>query len=81
LIIDDGLHTAEANISALNNLIDFVYEGAIYVIEDINRNQLPFWNAVPKLFPNLKFKVRNMTNKGPYDNIQIIVHNAEILWL
>ena len=81
LIIDDGLHTAEANISAFNNLISFVNQGAIYIVEDINRNQLPFWEEVPKLFPYLHFKVRNMTNIGPYDNIQIIIHNNEISWI
>jgi hypothetical protein len=81
LIIEDGLHTAEANISAFVNLISFVNQGAIYVVEDINRNQLPFWEEAPKLFPNLHFKVRNMTNIGPYDNIQIIIHNNEISWI
>ena len=81
LIIEDGLHTAEANISAFNNLIDFVDNGSIYVIEDINRNQLPFWTEVPKLFPHLNFKVRNMTQIGPYDNIQVIIHNGDVSWL
>ncbi len=81
LIIEDGLHTAEANISAFNNLISFVNEGAIYIIEDVNRNQLPFWKEIPKLFPNLHFKVRNMTSIGPYDNIQIIIHNSEVSWI
>ena len=81
LIIEDGLHTAEANISAFNNLIDFVNKGSIYIIEDINRNQLPFWTEVPKLFPHLHFKVRNMTQIGPYDNIQIIIHNGDVSWL
>jgi hypothetical protein len=81
LIIDDGLHTAEANISAFNNLMDYVNNGAIYIIEDVNRNQLPFWEEVPKLFPLLHFKVRNMTDVGPYDNIQIIIHNNEVSWL
>jgi hypothetical protein len=81
LIIEDGLHTAEANISAFNNLIDFVNNGSIYIIEDINRNQLSFWAEVPKLFPHLHFKVRNMTKVGPYDNIQVIVHNNEVSWL
>lgn len=81
LIIDDGLHTAEANISAFNNLISFVNKGAIYIIEDINRNQIPFWTEVPKLYPNLVFKLRNMTDIGPYDNVQIIIHNHEISWV
>ncbi len=81
LIIDDGLHTAEANFSAFNNLISFVNNGAIYIIEDINRNQIPFWTEVPKLFPNLVFKLRNMTDIGPYDNVQIIIHNSEISWI
>lgn len=81
LIIEDGLHTAEANISALNNLISFVNKGAIYIIEDINRNQIPFWAEVPRLFPNLHFKLRDMTHIGPYDNIQIIIHNRDIYWI
>jgi len=81
LIIEDGLHTAEANISAFVNLISFVNQGAIYVVEDINRNQLPFWEEAPKLFPNLHFKVRNMTKVGPYDNIQVIIHNSKVTWI
>ena len=81
LILDDGHHTAEANCSVFNNLISFVNKGAIYIIEDINRNQIPFWTAIPKLFPNLVFKLKNMTDIGPYDNIQIIINKSEISWI
>lgn len=77
LIIDDGLHTAEANVQSLINLRELVSNGAIYVIEDVNKNQLPLWKIVPKFFPDLKFQIRNMTNFGPFDNIQVIISRGK----
>lgn len=35
LIVDDGLHTAEANIRSLNALFELLMPGGIYAIEDI----------------------------------------------
>lgn len=40
IIIDDGLHTAQAQISTYNNLYDRVEKGGIYVIEDINQSEI-----------------------------------------
>ena len=37
IIIDDGLHTAEAQISTFNNLYERLENGGYYVIEDINQ--------------------------------------------
>jgi hypothetical protein len=37
IIIDDGLHTADAQIATFNNLYDRVEDGGFYVIEDINQ--------------------------------------------
>ena len=40
IIIDDGLHTADAQISTFVNLYHRVEVGGYYVIEDINQNHL-----------------------------------------
>ena len=40
IIIDDGLHTADAQIATYNNLYKRVENGGIYVIEDINQGKI-----------------------------------------
>lgn len=37
IIIDDGLHTLEANLETLQILFPYLKEGGVYVIEDINQ--------------------------------------------
>lgn len=40
IIIDDGLHSGDAQIQTFENLFNRVETGGIYVIEDINQNNL-----------------------------------------
>jgi hypothetical protein len=46
LVIDDGLHTPEANLNACAGLIGLVKAGGWMVIEDVNPEALPYWQIV-----------------------------------
>lgn len=43
IVIEDGLHTLEANISFLQGSLEHLRPGGIYVIEDIDRGKLDEW--------------------------------------
>lgn len=52
LIIDDGLHTAHANIATLNFALNKLKVSGWFVCEDIHADSLPVWNVVAALIPN-----------------------------
>jgi SAM-dependent methyltransferase len=77
LIIDDGLHTFEANFNVLEQALPNLKEGGLFVIEDVTNEQVKRWeeffattdlNAVIVAPPNLN-------NKG--DNRFIIVLKSD----
>jgi hypothetical protein len=43
IIIDDGLHTFEANLSFLEGSLEHLRPGGIYVVEDILNEYIPEW--------------------------------------
>jgi hypothetical protein len=43
IIIDDGLHTLEANVSFMNESLQHLRPGGIYVVEDILSNTIGSW--------------------------------------
>jgi SAM-dependent methyltransferase len=43
IVIEDGLHTFEANVSFLENSLHKVRKGGYYIIEDIKQGDLPRW--------------------------------------
>ncbi len=51
LIIDDGLHTFEANINVIKGLLDKLSVGGFMVIEDIEKNSLHknIWNSLSNI--------------------------------
>jgi hypothetical protein len=60
IIIDDGLHTFEANVSFLEGSLDHLHPGGIYVIEDIMWNSVERWydrleTIYSKQYPNYEF--------------------------
>jgi len=60
VIIDDGLHTFEANVSFLEGSIDHLRPGGIYVTEDIMWNCSERWydrieKIYSKQYPNYEF--------------------------
>jgi len=46
LLIDDGLHTPEANVNFLNTALDLVKDDGRIVIEDVAEKHLSFWSFV-----------------------------------
>jgi hypothetical protein len=49
LMIDDGLHSPNANLNSLNFFLKNIKVGGYAVIEDININTEPIWNIVSQL--------------------------------
>lgn len=43
IVIEDGLHTFEANVSFLENSLRKVRPGGFYLIEDVKADDLPLW--------------------------------------
>jgi hypothetical protein len=65
IILDDGLHTIDAQIKTLTNFWPFLKKGGIYFIEDIpDKNELE--NKIKKLLPNIKIHIQecNIKNAG-----------------
>jgi hypothetical protein len=52
LIIDDGLHSPDANIFTLSLGMNLVKPGGWIVIEDIGLENLPIWRTVASLLPS-----------------------------
>jgi hypothetical protein len=80
IIIDDGLHTFEANISFLEGSLEHLRSGGIYVIEDILQETIERWHErletiYSKRFPNHEFafvELPNSMNPDHDNNILII---------
>ena len=51
LVIDDGLHSPNANAASLRFGLSSVKTGGWVVIEDINKTAVPFWEVVAALLP------------------------------
>jgi hypothetical protein len=80
IIIEDGLHTFEANVCFFENSIHKLKKNGYYIIEDIHRNELSLFEKQVKLwemkFPYLEFKIMDIpldTNNS--DNIILKVVN------
>jgi hypothetical protein len=78
VIVDDGLHTFEGNISFLDLSLGHLKPGGIYIVEDIIREALDSWRDVletvyPKRFPDYEFALLELPNPvNPYDNNLLI---------
>jgi len=80
IIIDDGLHTFEANVTLFENSIHKLKPNGIYVIEDIDnlniqrfRSKIEEWTV-----PGLAFDLRILTGGNPFDNNMLIVRRISI---
>jgi hypothetical protein len=51
LIIDDGLHSPYANLLTTRYALPKVKEGGWFVVEDVQSNSLPAWQAVASFLP------------------------------
>jgi len=52
LIVDDGLHTTEANINTLNWALELLKPDGYFVVEDILEKYIPTWHTVAALLSN-----------------------------
>ena len=76
VILEDGLHTYEANIHFLEHSIHKVKDGGWYIIEDVQVSEI---HRYEKYFENCKLKfsehqILELHNEGnKYDNVLIII--------
>lgn len=77
VIIDDGLHTFEANVAFFENSLHKLKPTGLFIIEDIDKDNLPrFRNKIEewkKVFPSHTFSLRILTGGNPCDNNMLIV--------
>ena len=81
IIIEDGLHTFEANVCFFENSIHKLKRGGYYIIEDITakldwkyEKKIEQWK---KAYPELTFQLINLPNiRNVYDNVLLIVHRS-----
>jgi hypothetical protein len=70
IIIEDGLHTFEANISFLEHSINHLCPGGTYIVEDIESRCIDDWCArlesiYTKQYPDFDFVLVTLANPGP----------------
>ncbi len=63
LIIDDGLHSANANIATLSFALGKLKRSGVFVVEDISPDALPVWRVVSALLsPEYKSQIVSTAN-------------------
>jgi hypothetical protein len=78
ILIEDGMHSFEANISFLNGSLEHVRCGGFYVVEDIQRKTHGQWLEVlekdySKRYPNYEFALVDVPNlHNPNSNTLLI---------
>lgn len=78
IIIEDGLHTFEANVCFFENSVHKLAEGGTYVIEDILNKDIPRFelklNSWRQQYPGLSFNMMRIPSTvNPIDNNLIVV--------
>lgn len=82
IIIDDGLHTFEANVSFLDGSLELLHPGGVFVVEDIIREALPLWEErlegfYSRRYPNYEFALTELPNSfNGYDNNLLIIRRS-----
>jgi hypothetical protein len=82
IIIEDGLHTFEANCIFFENSIHKLNKGGIYIVEDIKKSDMNlFMNVIETIwkykYRNLQFKLVSLYNiNNNYDNNLLLVLNV-----
>lgn len=64
LIIDDGLHSPNANLAMLTFALKKLRPGGVFVVEDVHPAHFPVWQVVSALLPPLGFKSFFATASG-----------------
>ncbi len=78
IIIEDGLHTFEANISFLEGSLGQLRPGGLYVVEDIQRWTFDKWrDIVPRVytkrFPGYEFALVDVPNLHNPDTNNLLI--------
>jgi hypothetical protein len=81
IIIEDGLHTLEANISFLEGSLRYLRPGGTYVIEDIGFDTFNDWfdrleKVYSKQYPTYEFAFVTMSERG-HNNMLVARRAAE----
>lgn len=64
LIIDDGLHSPNANLATMLFALKKLKPGGVFVVEDVHPAHFPVWQIVSALLPPLGFKSFFSTASG-----------------
>jgi len=76
IIIEDGMHEFEYNVTFFENSIHKVKSNGVFIIEDIKQIFLSKWieqlNMWKNKYPNLIFRLYNIPFTNPIDNCLII---------
>lgn len=82
IIIDDGLHTFEGNVSFMNGSLGHLRSGGVYLVEDILSETLGSWRNLlqgdyPERFPGLEFALVELPYPyNRHDNNLLIVRRG-----
>jgi hypothetical protein len=82
IIIDDGLHTFDANTSFLDGSLEHLRPGGVYIIEDIDQNTIERWHnqletIYSKRFPNHDFALLEVPSSSNLsDNNLLIIRSG-----
>lgn len=83
LIIDDGLHTFDANKCFLENSFEKLRNNGLYIIEDVVKSELTNWDNFLKYFNlnicSIKYLILKIPNRyNYYDNNLIVIRKNTI---
>jgi hypothetical protein len=81
ILIEDGLHTFEANVSFLEGALEHLRPGGVYVIEDVGWEHFDDWYTqlemiYSKKYPTYAFALVILASHG-YNNLVVIRRGAD----
>jgi hypothetical protein len=81
IIIEDGLHTLEANVSFLERSLDHLRPGGIYITEDILRDHVDDWydrleTIYSKQYPTYEFAFVVLPDRGNQDHNMLVIRRG-----
>jgi hypothetical protein len=78
IIVEDGLHTFNANVCFFENSIHKLNKNGYYIIEDITNNDIALFNNKinewKTLYTYLTFTLLKIPANNTYDNTLIVIH-------
>jgi hypothetical protein len=81
IIIEDGLHTLEGNVSFLERSLDHLRPGGIYITEDILRDHVSDWydrleTIYSKQYPTYEFVFVVLPDRGNKDHNMLVIRRG-----